>query len=154
MEDPSPQHGCKHRNHGMLFRNCVFFFVEPLRYLLSRNCGICCAATGALVFVPQLRNLIRPQGPQLLSHSVLLSLLRFWVPELGICFLSGGPRCLGLAKCDVFLMFAIACFFHLQQQLSSSGEFQFVRQKRNSHLCRSCHRRASHRAHCYRSESK
>ena len=80
----------------------------------------------------------------------------FPTPCLGaatLCLFYGCPRRVDLSNFDV-LFFLLCLFFHLQQQLGSSGDFHFVRQKRNRHLCRSCHRRASHRANCYTSVSK
>ena len=53
-----------------------------------------------------------------------------------------------------FVFFLLCLFFHLQQQLGSSGDVHFVRQKRNRHLCRSCHRRVSELANCYTSVTK
>ena len=110
-----------------------------------------CAATAALVFVPQLRNVITPQGPPELPHSKLLFPLHAWVPQL--CVFYGCPRRVDLSNFDV-CVFLLCLFFHLQQQLGSSGDFHFVRQKWHRHLCRSCHRRASHRANCYTGVSK
>ena len=66
------------------------------------------AATAALVFVPQLRNVITPQGPPEISHSKLLFPLHAWAPQLFVFF----TGVLGelIFPISIFVFFSVVSF--------------------------------------------